>query len=561
MSEPSAVATASRATGPSARSGTGGVSSSYSGWPIAVAFIVRRNWLRMLVWFLVLSAMIAIVVVSQRATFPTQADRTAYAALANTPAVAALTGLPYAAGTIGGILNIKIWMTDAIALAFAVIFLVTRNGRAEEETGRTELLRAGVLGRHAYTVANWLVFAVFSVVVGLGCAAAAIAEGLPAYSALVMGASFTGVGLAYLGVAAIAGQLAQTSRGANGLASAILGITYLLRAGGDLNAKGTVPGGLSWASPLGWGQAMRSYAENNWTPLILLVGFGLVLCVISLRLEALRDLGAGILPDRPGPRSAAPLTRTPFGLTLRLQRGSIIGWVLGIVVGALFFGEVVKAMANLLTNNTSTAITKQFLGGVSGNILKGLMGYFTMADALLAAAFVLQSIATIHAEEADGSVELQWSGALSRIRWAVSRMAVPAIFSLLLLAISGLAEGAAYGAAIKDPGQSVVYFGAALAYWPTMLLVIGFVTLCAAWIPRASSSVTWGVYGIVVVISMFGELFKLPAKVANNTPFTAIERMTTGHFSAVPLVVMLVLAIVFGALGLARLRARDEVTG
>jgi ABC-2 type transport system permease protein len=541
---------------PTTNSGT-----AFSGWPIAVAFIVRRNWLRMLVWLLVLSAMIAIVVVSQRATFPTQADRTAYAGIANTPAVAALTGLPYAAGTIGGILNIKIWMTDAIALAFAVIFLVTRNGRAEEETGRTELLRAGVLGRHAYSVANWLVFAVFSVLVGLGTAGAAIAEGLPAYGALVMGASFTGVGLAFLGIAALAGQLAQTSRGANGLASAILGITYLLRAGGDLSAKGEVAGGLSWASPLGWGQAMRSYGDNNWAPFILLVGTGLVLCLVSLRLESMRDLGAGILPDRAGPRSASAVTRTPFGLTLRLQRGSIIGWVLGIVVGALFFGEVATAMTKLVSGHNSTTITKVFLGGVSGNVLKGLMGYFTMADALLVAAFVLQSVATIHAEEADGSIELQWTGALSRIRWAASRMAVPALLSLLLLAVSGLAEGAAFGAAVKDPSQTWVYFGAALAYWPTMLLVIGFVTLCAAWIPRASSSVTWAVYGIAVVISMFGELFKLPSKVTNNTPFTAIEHVTTGHFSALPLVVMLVLALVFGALGLARLRSRDAVTG
>jgi ABC-2 type transport system permease protein len=122
-----------------------------AGFSTAFRFLLRRNWLRMLVWVLVLAGLVAIVIVSQRQAFPTQADRTAYAAIANTPAVAALTGLPYAAGSLGGILVIKIWMTDAIALAFAVVFLVTRNGRAEEESGRTELLRAGALGRHAYT--------------------------------------------------------------------------------------------------------------------------------------------------------------------------------------------------------------------------------------------------------------------------------------------------------------------------------------------------------------------------------------------------------------------------
>jgi ABC-2 type transport system permease protein len=536
-------------------------SGAYANWPVAAAFILRRNWVRMLVWVLILAGLIAIVIVSQRAAFPTAADRTAYAGIANTPAVAALTGLPYAAGTLGGILNIKIWMTDAIALAFAAIFLVTRNGRAEEETGRTEFLRAGVLGRHAYTFANWIVVAAFTVVSGLACAGAAIAEGLPAYGALVMGASFTGVGLTFLGIAALTGQLAQTSRGANGLAAAILGIAYLVRAGGDLGAKGDVPSGLSWASPLGWGQAMRSYGSNNWAPFALLVGAAIVLCAISLRIEATRDLGTGLLPDRAGPRTASALTRTPFGLTLRLQRGSIIGWSLGIIVGGLFFGKVATAFASLLSGHNTANITKSFLGGVSGNILKGLLGYFTMADALLVAAFVLQSVATIHAEEADGSLELQWTGVLSRIRWALSRMAVPALVSLVLLAVSGYAEGAAYGSAIKDPSQGVHYLGASLAYWPTMLLVIGFVMLCAAWIPRASPTVAWATYGLVVLVSLFGDLLKLPSRISNNTPFTAIERLTTGRFTVVPLVVIVVLAIVFAVLGLVRLRSRDTVTG
>jgi len=535
-------------------------SRDFAGWTTAAAFLLRRNWLRMLIWVVVLAGLIAIVIVSQRQTFPTQADRTAYAAIANTPAVAALTGLPYAAGTLGGILNIKLWMTDAIALAFAVIFLIARNGRAEEEAGRTELIRAGALGRHAYTLANWVMVAVFSIVAGLACTGAAIAEGLPAYGSLVMGASFAGVGLVFLGVAALAGQLAQTSRGANGIAVTVLGVAYLLRAGGDLSAKSDVAGGLSWASPLGWGQAMRSFGENNWAPLALLVGIGLVLCLISLRLEATRDLGAGLLPDRPGPRTASAFTQTPVGLTLRLQRWSILGWGVGIAIGGLFFGTVATAMANLLGGNGAPA--KVFLGGISGNVLNGLLSYFTMADALLIAAFVLQSIATIRAEEANGSVEVQWTGAISRVRWAASRIVVPAVVSLVVLVISGYAEGASYGAAIHDPSQAGRYMAIALAYWPTMLLVIGLVVFLAGWLPRASITASWVVYGLVVLVSMFGALFKLPDWVANNTPFTAIEHLTTSSsFDALPLIVLTVLAVVLTVLGLVRLRSRDFVAG
>jgi len=532
--------------------------NDFANWTLAFRFLLRRNWVRMLVWALVLAGLIAIVIVSQRQTFPTQASREAYAAIANTPAVAALTGLPYAAGTLGGILNIKIWMTDALALAFAVIFLVTRNGRAEEEQGRTELLRAGALGRHAYTLASWLLTAAFTVVVGLATAGAAIAEKLPASGAIVMGASFTGVGLAFLGIAALAGELSQTSRGANGIAVVVLAVAYLLRAGGDLAATNDVPSGLSWASPLGWGQAMRSFGSNNWWPFLLLVGSGVFLCGIALRLQATRDLGAGILPDRPGPRTASALTQTPAGLTLRLQRWSIVGWAIGVAIGGLFFGTVATAMTKLLSGN-KTAVAA--ILGQQKNVVSGLLGYFTMADALLIAAFALGSVATIRSEEADGSVELQWTSAISRLRWAASRIVVPGVASLAMLALSGWAEGASYGAAIHDPTQAGRYAALALAYWPTILLIIGLVVILDGWLPRASLTISWIVYGVLVFVSMFGELLKLPTRVTNVTPFTAIERLSTGHFTALPLIIITVLAIILGAVGLFRLRSRDLVVG
>lgn len=520
---------------------------------IMVRFILRRNWLRMLIWLVVLAGMIPLVIDSQRELFPTQAARDAYAQVANTPAIAALTGLPYAAGTLGGILNIKLWMTVAVALSLAVIFLVTRNGRAEEEGGRTELLRAGVLGRHAYSLANWMVSAVFAAIVGLACSALAISQGLPGGGALLMGASFVGVAFVFLGIAAVTGQLAMTSRGANGLASAVLAVAYLIRAGADVKADGDRSLWFTWFSPIGWGQQTRSYGENLWWPLLLCAAAAVILCWIALLLERKRDLGAGLLPDRVGRRGASAFGRTQLGLTLRLQRAPVIGWTIGILVGALFFGGVATAMADLLSGDNP--IAEAFIGP-SKNVLDGLLGFFTMAGALLVAAFALQSSDAIRSEESAGRAEAQWSSAISRIRWAAIRIAVPATLSLVLLILSGAAIGFTFGTAVGDVSQVSRFMGASLAYWPSILLVIGVVVLCAAFIPRAASAVTWGLYGVAVVLSMFGDLFGLPDWVVQNTPFTAVPRLGQ-DFAAQPLLVLTALAIVAGALGLWRLRSRD----
>ncbi|MEO9014643.1 MAG: ABC transporter permease [Terrimesophilobacter sp.] len=527
--------------------------NAYSGSGIMARFILHRNWLRMLIWVIVLAGMVVLVIDSQRVAFPTQATRDAYARVANTPAIAALTGLPYAAGTLGGILNIKLWMTVAIALSFAVIFLTARNGRAEEENGRTELLRAGVLGRHAYSLAGGLVFAGFTAVVGVACAAGAISQGLPAEGALLMGASFTGVALVFLGVASVAGQLARTSRGANSLASTVLAISYLVRAVADVNSDGDRANGLTWLSPIGWAQQTRSYGENQWWPLLLCLLVALLLGGVALTLERRRDLGSGLLPDRAGPRGASALLRTQVGLSLRLQRGSLIGWTLGIIVGALFYGTVATAMADLLSADTPIA---QAFTGRSKDVLDGLLGYLTMINALLVAAFVLQSADSIRAEESSGRTELQWSSATSRVRWALARLVVPVVASLGLLALSGAALGVTFGAAIGDPGQAGRFVWASLAYWPSALLVIAVVVLCAAAIPRVAATVTWVLYGAAVIVSMFGDLFGLPDWVSQNTPFTAIPRLGM-DFTPLPLVVIAALAVAAGGVGLSILSRRD----
>lgn len=527
--------------------------NSTAGFGFMVRFIVRRNWLRMLVWLVVLAGMVILVIDSQRELFPTQADRDAYAQVANTPALAALTGLPYAAGTLGGILNIKLWMTMAVGLSFAVMFMVTRNGRAEEEAGRTELLRAGVLGRHAYSLANWATFASFAFVVGLASAGAAISQDLPVEGALLMGASFTGAALVFLSVAAVAGQLARTSGGSNALASSVLGVSYLLRASADVQARGDQAGWLTWFSPLGWAQQTRSYGENQWWPVALCVVAALALCFLALVLEQRRDLGASFISERVGPRSASTLLRTQVGLTLRLQRGSLIGWALGIIVFGLFFGGVASAMSDLLSGNSP--IAQAFLGE-SKDVLESLLGFFVMANALLVSAFALQSADSIRAAESAGHVELQWSSAISRTRWAAARMLVPAVVSLVLLVVSGTAIGMTFGIVMNQPGEAGRLALASVAYWPAVLLVIGFVVLCAAAIPRIAGAVTWAMYGVTVVLSMFGDVFGLPDWVVNNTPFTAIPQ-TDATFTVLPLVVIGLLALAFGAVGLTVLKRRD----
>ena len=201
--------------------------------------VLRRNRVRLVVWLLVLVGLFAYVGVYYRDLFDTQAALDDFAALSDTPSIRALTGLAAAPATLGGAVWTKIWMTLVMTLAFGVIFLVTRNGRADEELARTELLRSRMLGLHAYSVMAWAVIAGLCVAVGAGVTLLSVAVGLDPVGtnttgSLVVGASVTGLGLVALGVGAVAGQMTSTARGANAMGAVVFGVFYVVRMVGDL---------------------------------------------------------------------------------------------------------------------------------------------------------------------------------------------------------------------------------------------------------------------------------------------------------------------------------------
>lgn len=530
--------------------GTAASTGSMAGLGTAVEFILRRNWLRLLIWAAVLAVMIPIVYGSQQEAFPTQASRDAYAQVANTPAVAAMTGLPYAAGSLGGILVIKIWMTLAVALGFASIFLVTRNGRADEETGRTELLRSAALGRHAYPVANYLVAGALSVATGLLVSLLCLSLELPTDGSWTMGASIAGTGLAFVAISAICGELSTTSRGANSLAVALLALFYFIRAGADLQANGTTPSALGWFSPIGWAQNMRSFGENNWWPLLALLGLAVLGCALALRLGARRDLGAGILPDRAGPATASAFLANPLGLVLRLQRSSLLGWFLGAVVAGLFFGSVARAMTSVL--DPANPFAKSFVGA-GHDMLDGVMGIFVLFNGLLAGAFAVQALAGARSEEESGRLESQLAGSLSRFGWLWAHVLVAGAGSAAMLLVGGYLTGASSQGAATGGAMAAASF----AYWPAVLLMLGVLLFCQGFIPRPSTGIAWAVYGLSVMAAMFGGLLSLSEDLIKATPFGAVPRLPAEDFALLPLVVLGVIALALATIGFWRFRARD----
>src|ERR1019366_5232018 len=190
------------------------------------------------------------------------------------------------------------------------------------QTTRRRAAAQGVVGLGGGLVALWALTASSTVVIGRPSSVQLSAPASLFFAlAVVSGAAM------FLAVAALTSQLAASRRQAAAYAAATLGVCFALRTVAD---SGTSLAWLRWVSPLGWVEQLRPLTGPDPLALLPIVGFIVATVGLAVRLAGARDLGASTVPDR---ASAEPHTRLlggPVGLTIRLIRPTVLGWLVGI---------------------------------------------------------------------------------------------------------------------------------------------------------------------------------------------------------------------------------------
>ncbi|MEU7868814.1 ABC transporter permease [Dactylosporangium sp. NPDC049140] len=511
---------------------------------------LRLDRVRLTVWVLGLAVMPMGTAANYQKLYPTEADLQAVSGVLSNPSLVALSG-PLFGVSIGALTAWKIGITEFILIGLMSVLTVIRHTRTEEETGRLELLRATVIGRYAPLTAALLVTVAADVAIGLLAALGLIGVGLDPAGALAFGLATTLFGVLFAAVAAATAQLTQGARAATGIAGAVLGGTYLLRAVGD-----TGPTALSWLSPTGWALHMRPFAGERWWVALLFVAFAVLFGIIGYTLVDRRDVGAGLLADRPGPARAAPALRSSLALAWRLHRGLLIGWVVALAASGAVMGGAASGIGNLQSPNQQLTDILTRMGGRAG-LTDAFLGAIYGIIGQLVAAYTIQATLRLRQEESSGRVEALLATRVGRLRWAGSHLTFAVAGTALLLAVAGVAGGIVYGAQVHDVGgQTARLLGAALVQLPAALVLAGLGTALIGLAPRLST-LTWAALIVSVLLVELGALFGLNQYVLDVTPFAHVPKLPGAAFTAAPVVWLTVVALALGAAGLAGLRRRD----
>ncbi len=525
------------------------VTAATTGWRLLLGVFLRRDRWQVLWWSLGVGILFLSQAVSVDGLYASQADfdRAARMMERNT-AFIAMAGPARALNTTGGQVMWQAAAFGAVALGLMTMVLVARHTRMEEERGREELVRSTAIGRCASLAAAAATVLLAVVVVGTVTGLGLGAYGLGWADSVAVGVGLTLCGVFFTGTALVAAQLTSTTRGMYGIAGGVIAVAYALRAVGDVSSPA-----LSWLSPIGWYQAMHPYSGLRWWPALFLVGGALLGMVLAVGLFLRRDLGAGVLAARPGPPEAAPGLSSGFGLAWRLQRGSVLGWSVGLLLGGLAYGSIGDDAGDLIGDS---AMAEDIFGATSGDLVDGFFAVSGVMLALIATGFALSSMGRPRGQEEDSHAELVLATGISRLRWLGGQVAVCVLGTLVVVTAAGAGLAGGYVLVTGDLGAFVRLTLPVLAQVVPVLVTVGVSLLLYGLAPRLQSA-TWLVLGLAVVVLMFGETFRMPAWLRGLSPYDHLALVPSEPFRIVPFVGLSAVALVLALVGAFAFSRRD----
>ena len=519
--------------------------------------ILRRERINSTLWIIITAVFLALIAyMFIHGMDMDAASRQAMADVMNNPAMVAMVGPIVGEDnfTVGAMYTTMMLVFTALAIVVMNILFVVRHTRADEERGRYEVLRSLPVGRLSGLGAALISAVIVNVVLGLLTGILLFIAGdysMCFSGSMLWGALLASVGIVFATIAALFSQICSNSRSAMGYSFAVMGIFYMMRAIGDVS----VPV-LSMINPVGMIVFAEAWVSNNWwvVPLVLL--FAIPPTLLAFRVNLIRDIDQGIIPDKQGRAQAGKLLRTPFGLSLRLLKVSlIVGLVTIFVIGASY-GAVMGDVDGFIESNEFYQALLSVADGIPTAMLFAGMINFIMG--MMALIPILLYVLRARGEEKDSRAELILAGAVCRKKYLGSYVIIGFVSSILLQFLTAFGLWSVATTVLPSPEDFPLpdVLLANLLFLPAIWVVIGVTVFLIGFAPKFTNMI-WLVYGFVFFMGMFGRVGFLPIWVQRMTPFHFIPEHPIQDITILPLLILIVIAVCLTVAGFKGYSRRD----
>jgi ABC-2 type transport system permease protein len=466
-----------------------------------------------------------------RSAYPTLADRENLArSFGANQALRLLYGVPHDLVTVGGYMSWRLGSLTIFTGLFGVLAAV-RALRAEEEAGRQDLVLSGVVGRASAYRAALAGVAATAVIVWV-----AVFTGVLAGRAAIGGSAYLALALVsplpvFVGIGALASQIAPTRRMATAIGSGALAAALMLRMAADTSSAGW----LRWATPLGWAEELRPFVGAR--PLVLLAPAlaTVVALVAAERIALRRDIGRGLLAGHDSAPPRLGLLSSPTALALRTLRGGLAGWLVGIAALALLMGVISDSVSSGLSQSLQDQLQKL---GTAANTPTGYLGFAFLFFVLALCLFACFQLAAIREDEAEQRLETLFSMPVRRGRWFAQRLGLVVACAAGLALAAGVVAWAGAVSQGADVGLGRMIEAGANCL-PATVLFLGLGALALALVPRAGATIAYSLVGIAFLWETVGGLLGAPGWTVGLSPFHHIGLVPAEAFRPQGALVML----------------------
>ncbi len=516
--------------------------------PLLLLNLRRDRWM-MLWWGLGAMLLYVSQAISVDGLYATQTefDRAA-ASMQNNAALIAMAGPARALNTVGGQVTWQATAFGAIVAGLMSMFVIGRHTRAEEESGRDELLRASAVSGEAPMLAALFTALIANVVLGVLVSLSLLVYPLAVADSIALGLGLSLVGFVFSGTALLAAQLTTTTRSMYGICGVTIGVAYVLRAVGDIGNPL-----FSWLSPIGWYQGMHAFSGLRWWPALLLLGGAASATIAAYVVFGRRDAGSGVFAARPGPAHAGRSLVGGPGLAWRLHRGPILGWTLGLFLVGLAYGSMGTDVADLIGDSQAS---RDLFVQTGGDLVDGFYATALLLLSLIASGYAISASQRPRAEEEAGRVESLLATALSRRDWLLGHVAATLVGVALVVLAGGVGIGTGYALVTGDTAALLRFSIGILGYVAPVLLLSALGRLLYGVSPRLGLLAWLGLL-FAVVIMLFGDLFRLPQWLQDLSPFEHLALVPAESFRWLPFLAVLTLAGLLSVAGQWAFTKRD----
>lgn len=528
----------------------------FASWDILFVQFLKRDWKKIIVWILGIGLFSGGFVSAFKEIAKDQGAAAFFETLQN-PAMIALIGpTPVKSGadyTLGAMYAHEMLLFCGLIAMVVSLLHVISHTRKEEDLGLAEIIRSFQVGRHANTFATILevlliniLLAIFTALVMISFNEAAItSEG-----SLLFGASIGLAGLIGAAIAIVMAQIMPSSSSATGSALAVIGLLYIIRASTDVTNIS-----LSMMNPFGWTYLTYPFTENNWLPIIVGCLFSILLVLLAIILESKRDMGAGFLPEREGRARAKKSLLCVTGLFMKLNRGTIISWLVAFVIMGATYGSIYGDMQAFLESNE---LIKQMFTYSGISIEQSFTAVILMVMITLVAILPVAIINKLFVEENRQHLSQIFVTKVSRGKLYWTNILIAFVTIIVGILLSALSLGVTALLSLDGNSQLILadFVLSSINLFPVVLFFAGLAALTLGWAPHLGRLVyVYLTYSFL--LSYFSTVLNLPEGFYKTAIQSWIPQMPMEDFAIKPFVGITIVSLILFIIGYIGYNNRD----